>query len=143
MVSTNDTTDPVDELAAGVVLDPTPAQPVRVLQVLDIGIDWSMVCYAGRLARTVAVGDVFVHQGARYRLVRPWNHRKRVRLVVEPVGDYVVNRDGVMYRPVAGCGHDHPEDGTCDHPGALTPECWLSYDGGTSDCPLLPTGGLS
>ena len=125
-----------DDLLADVVLEPTPAQPVRVAQVLDIGTDWSIVGYAGRLARALAPGDVFIHHGERYRLIRPWNRRKRIRLVVEPVGDYVVNRDGILYRPVANCGHVDQVDGTCAHPDALTPECYISYDGGSSDCPI-------
>ncbi len=36
-------------------------------------------------------------------------------------------------RPVPDCGHVTPEDGTCGHPAALTPEChrW-------ADCPARP-----
>lgn len=127
----------IDPLLAGVELEPTPAQPVRMLEVLDIGVDWSIVCYAGRLARTVDVGDVFVHHGRRYRLVRPWDRRRRIRLVVEPLtDDYLVDRDGVMHRPVASCGHVDEHDGTCAHPNALTPECFISTEG-PSDCPVL------
>lgn len=38
-------------------------------------------------------------------------------------------------RPVPGCQHADEVDGTCGHPDALTPECWVALAGDTSDCP--------
>lgn len=40
-------------------------------------------------------------------------------------------------RPVEGCKWVDPEDGTCGHPGAYSPECWLLPSGARSDCPVL------
>lgn len=42
-----------------------------------------------------------------------------------------------LARPIANCEHVSAEDGTCDHPDAATPECWLMPDGVHSDCPPL------
>lgn len=46
--------------------------------------------------------------------------------------------DGVqLARPIANCEHVSAEDGTCDHPNAMTPECWLTPGGERCDCPPL------
>lgn len=43
-------------------------------------------------------------------------------------------------RPVPGCRFADEVDGTCGHPDALTPECWVALAGDCSDCPRVDGG---
>lgn len=43
----------------------------------------------------------------------------------------------ILPRPIPNCPHVDEIDGTCSHPDALTPECWVLMSRERSDCPPL------
>ena len=66
------------------------------------------------------------------------NERLKIRIAEVEAGDDWKE----LVRPVHRCGFVHPDDGTCFHPDAMTPECHLGVV-----CPVVEStkarGGLT